>query len=48
MIVLGVLVGIVGLSGVAAAYPLYARISQKQRDRVAPEILRLTEELMKK
>ncbi|MBR2010986.1 MAG: hypothetical protein IKA06_04510 [Clostridia bacterium] len=48
MIVLGVLVGIVGLSGVAAAYPLYAWISQKQRDRVAPEILRLTEELMKK
>ena len=48
MIVLGVLVGIVGLAGVAAAYPVYARISKRQRDRVAPEILRLTEELMKK
>jgi len=48
MVALGILIGIVGLVGVAAAYPVYQRIAKKQRDRVAPEILRLTEELMKK
>jgi hypothetical protein len=41
----GIIIGIIGLSGVGAAYPLYNRLAQKQREKIAPEILRLTEEL---
>ena len=43
----GIIIGIVGIAGVAAAYPLYERITKKERERIAPEILRLTDELMK-
>lgn len=42
----GIAAGLVGLVLVALAYPLYNRILKKERQRVAPEILRLTEELM--
>ena len=45
--VLGIIVGLVGMTIVALAYPLYNRTLKKERERVAPEILRLTEELMK-
>lgn len=43
----GIIIGIVGIVGVALAYPLYNRITQKERERIAPEIIRLTDELMK-
>lgn len=43
----GILIGLVGIAGVTAAYPLYSRITKRERQRIAPEILRLTEELMK-
>lgn len=43
----GVVVGAVGLAVLACAYPLYLRTLKKERARVAPEILRLTDELMK-
>ena len=43
----GIVIGIVGLLGVAAAYPLYLHITKKERERIAPEILRLSEELLK-
>lgn len=42
----GIIIGCVGLIGVCVTYPLYLRIVQKERERVAPEILALTEELM--
>lgn len=42
----GIAIGVVGLVLVALAYPLYARTLQKERERIAPEILRLTDELM--
>ena len=44
--VLGILVGIVGMAVVGLAYPLYSRILKKEREKIAPEILRLTEDLM--
>lgn len=44
---IGIPVGVVGLVLVALAYPVYNRVLQKQRQRIAPEILRLTEELLK-
>lgn len=43
----GVGVGLVGIVLVALAYPLYNRILKKERQRIAPEILRLTDELLK-
>lgn len=42
---LGVVVGILGMAMMGGAYPAYARITKKQREKIAPEILRLTEEL---
>ena len=45
--VLGVLVGLVGMVFVALAYPSYIRTLNKEREKIAPEILRLTDELMK-
>ena len=41
----GVLIGILGIAAVAAAYPLYTRITKKEREKLAPQILKLTEEL---
>jgi len=43
----GIAVGILGIVGVATAYPLYSKVTQRERERIAPEILRLTDELMK-
>lgn len=43
----GIIIGIVGIVGMACAYPLYTRITKKQREKLAPEIMRLTDELMK-
>ena len=45
--VLGILVGVMGLVLVALAYPLYHRTLRKERARIAPEILRLADELLK-
>jgi len=45
--VVGILVGLVGLVLVALAYPVYNIILKKERERIAPEILRLTDELLK-
>lgn len=42
----GIAIGVVGLVLVALAYPLYARTLKKEREKIAPEILRLTDELM--
>ena len=43
----GVIIGILGIAGVVAAYPLYTRITKRRREKLAPEIIRLTDELMK-
>lgn len=43
----GVGVGLVGMILVALAYPLYNRVLRKERERIAPQILQLTEELLK-
>ena len=44
---IGIPVGLIGIVLVALAYPVYNRILKKERQRIAPEILRLTDELMK-
>lgn len=43
----GIVIGIAGLVGVCTAYPMYSKVTQKERQRIAPEILRLTDELLK-
>lgn len=45
--VVGIGIGIVGIILVCLAYPIYNRTLKKQREKIAPEILRLTDELMK-
>lgn len=42
----GIIIGCVGLVGVAATYPIYNRIVKKDREKIAPEILRLSEDLI--
>lgn len=44
---IGIAIGAIGMLGVVLAYPVYNHIIKKERERVAPEILRLTDELMK-
>ena len=45
--VIGIFIGIVGAALAAFAYPVYLLTLEKQRAKVAPEILRITEELLK-
>ena len=43
----GIVIGIIGIVVVSIAYPLYNLTLKKEREKIAPEILRLTDELMK-
>ena len=45
--VIGIIVGLTGMVLVALAYPIYNKVLKKERARIAPEILRLTDELLK-
>lgn len=47
MFVPGIFIGIVGILSIIAAYPLYDIMTKKQRAKLAPEILRLSDELLK-
>ncbi|MEF2782577.1 hypothetical protein WKT02_04220 [Erysipelotrichaceae bacterium HCN-30851] len=42
----GIIIGVIGIIGILIAYPLYMRITDKQRKKLAPEILKMTNELM--
>ena len=44
---LGVCICVVGMAVAGIAYPVYSYVIRKERARVAPEIIRLTDELMK-
>lgn len=41
----GIVIGIPGIAGVVAAYPLYGAITKREKARLAPEILRLADKL---
>lgn len=43
----GIVLGLLGIAVMAAAYPLYNSITRRERERLAPQILKLTEELSK-
>lgn len=46
-VLVGIAVGIIGIVLMCLAYPIYNRIVKKEREKIAPEIIRLTDELMK-
>ena len=45
--VAGIIIGLCGMVPVALAYPMYNRVIKKERERIAPQILRLSDELLK-
>ena len=45
--VVGIAIGVIGIVLICLAYPVYNRTLKKEREKIAPEILRLTDELMK-
>lgn len=44
----GIIIGIIGMGCMAMALPLYNRITAREREKLAPEILKLTDELLMK
>lgn len=44
---IGIGIGVPGLVLVGIAYPVYNRVVKKEREKIAPEILSLADELMK-
>ena len=45
--VLGILLGLAGMILVALAYPVYNRVLKANREKIAPQILQLSDELLK-
>lgn len=43
----GIVVGVIGIALICLAYPAYNKTLKKEREKIAPEIIRLTDELMK-
>ncbi len=47
LFLIGIIVGVVGMIGIICAYPLYSSITKARREKLAAEIIRLSNELMK-
>ncbi len=45
--ILGIVIGLIGCVFTGIAYPIYNIVVKRERAKIAPEILRLTDELMK-
>lgn len=43
----GIIIGVLGIAIASLSYPIYTRIIKRERKKIAPEIIRLTDELMK-
>lgn len=43
----GIVIGLPGIVMVSVAYPLYCKVLKKEREKAAPEILKITEALIK-
>lgn len=48
MFVPGIIIGIIGIFAICLAHPLYQKITKKHREKIAPLIQKLTDELMQK
>lgn len=44
---IGTIIGLAGMILAALAYPIYNRTLKRERERIAPEILRISDELLK-
>ena len=44
---LGIIIGVIGGVLASLAYPVYNAVLKREREKIAPEIIRLTDELMK-
>lgn len=44
---IGIMVGLIGMALVVLAYPAYKKVLKTEHEKIAPEILRLSEELLK-
>ena len=42
----GIVIGVIGIVGMTLAYPVYVFATKKQREKLAPQILKLSDELM--
>ena len=45
--IVGIFAGVLGIVLIALAYPAYCKVLKRERKKIAPEILRLADELMK-
>lgn len=45
--VLGIIVGVIGIAILSAAYPIYSKITKREKERITPLIIKLTDELSK-
>ena len=43
----GIIIGLIGIAVIAAAYPIYSSVTKNERAKIAPEIIRLTDDLLK-
>lgn len=43
---IGIVIGVIGLAGLASVYPIYNRVTKKERERVAAQVIALANELM--
>lgn len=46
-LITGIIIGSIGIALVSLAYPVYNYTVKKERERIAPEIIRLSDELLK-
>lgn len=46
-IVIGIILGVVGMGTLVMAYPIHQKVIKRERERIAPEVIRLANELMK-
>ena len=47
LLAVGILLGVVGIGIMAAALPVHKIVTKKQREKIAPQVLALSEELMR-
>lgn len=47
LFITGIIIGLFGIIGLSVAYPLYIYVTKKEREKIAPEVLRITDELLK-
>ena len=45
-LIIGIMIRLAGIALISAAYPVFNRVLKKERERIAPEILRLSDELI--